>query len=958
MKYKLWFTNRVILGMIIFFVGMAVWQFKLKPQYRPFYESGVAHYQNGEYRDALEELNRAYAIAPNAVDVIVMLGWTNLKLNRFDEARFYFDRALRIDPRTEEAQMGASFVALETGRGTVDFNLISQLMGNRGRDPNVQILAAGALVQEGRNFEAAAIYKELADDKDYGKAARLALQELLGIEGFNDPVPTVLPPLRKPEQTQVRFRAHGDSLWQLEGSEWKKFYVAGVNLGPGAPGFYPAKPPNDGLMYKKWLDDASRANANVVRVYTLLPPAFYRAYKHYLNGGGKMTLMQQIWIGDPPNKDFYEPEFVEQTKAEIRYVVDAIHGRGDVPPKHARGSGIYENNVAHAVSAILLGREVEASFAQQTNIINAGKTSYNGKYVSVQRANATEVWFAEMLDYLVNYETETYGWQHPVAIVNWPPLDPVFHPTEATNLEEVKYRIRKGEQLALPKGPEDDNDAVAIDEAKYAPTPALYAGFFASYHVYPYYPDFLLLDPKYLQARDSQGVNPVYGYLKELKAHIPHPLVITEYGMPDSMGISHFHPYGWHHGGHNEKQQAEILVRLARTIQESGCAGGIVFALIDEWYKHNWLTVDFENPVDRASLWLNELDPEKRYGIIGFRPTQWKLYTGDEAAWAAVPKLYTDTRTPRSFNDGGDAARTIRSVQAAADEAFLYLRINLAGKPDLAKAAYAVAINTLPGSAGVKRMPFGDVEVESGANFLLYLGEPSASRLLIADSYNPYQILPKPGVPNETELSYRRAFTPALTRTGAFMDLVVETNRRRYGRDGTAYPGTRYSRSVLRYGSGLPTEPDYDSLGEWYASADKRAIFARLPWGKLLVTDPSSRTVFFGVDNSLAIRIANSGGVQLSVFALKPAGGADNLSAMQVAMTLPAATGGRIAGPQMLTWNPWEKVQPELYYKQSYYAIQKEFLEERREQPSAPDSRAPALRAVGGVARVGERRGR
>jgi hypothetical protein len=649
-----------------------------------------------------------------------------------------------------------------------------------------------------------------------------------------------------------------------------------------------------------------------------------------MGGGGKITLYQQIWVSEPPNNDLYEPKFVEQTKAEIRYVVDAIHGAGDVPPKRARGNGIYDQDISPNVGAILLGRELEASTAIQTNIINGGKQRFNGKYVSIPNGTATEVWFAEMLDYLVSYETETYNWQHPVAIVNWPPLDPIFHPTEAPNLQEVKFRILRGEKLELPKGAEDDSDTVSIDEAKYQISPAFYAGFFASYHVYPYYPDFLLFDPQYLNARDSVGLNPMHGYIKELRAHIPYPLVITEYGIPDSMGISHFHPYGWHHGGHTEEQQGAILRQMSRSIHESGCAGGIVFALMDEWYKHNWLTVDFENPVDRAALWVNELDPEKRYGLLGFRPTKWKLFSGEAADWQNEPKIYE--------RHGGSGPV---SVQASSDEAFVYLRINgvcteCLDKPAKSnRTAYAIALNTLLGrGVGLRQLPFGDVVVPNGANFLLYLGGTSDSRLLVADNYNPYVLQPKPGVANETELNYRHSFTPALEGRGTFQELLVETNRRRFGRDGTMYPGQRYSRSSMRYISAA--DRDKDSLAEWYTDAKSQAVVVRLSWGKLLVTDPSSRQVFFGFDSERHVVTQPSLGMEISMFELKQKGLEQGMGAMTVANSFPPVVEGRVREPHKMDWQKWEKVSPELFEKKSFLVMQKEFLEQQREQKTDP----------------------
>jgi tetratricopeptide (TPR) repeat protein len=921
-----WFFNRVILGLLLFLVLVGFWEFKWKPQYRPYYEQGVRYYQAGRYAEALTQFDTAYNIAPNAVDVMMMEGWTTLKLNRFDDSRFYFNRVLKIDSRLEEAQIGSAFVAMETGRGKLDYKILLKYLGKRLNDPNVSILVAAALLQDGRTFEAADLYSRLQGDPNYGEPAVFEFKKIFGMEGFNDRVPTKLPTRPRPAQLQTVFRAANNSMWKLGDKGWQKFYVSGVNLGPGAPGYFPAAPPYDGRLYTKWLQKSEELNANTIRVYTLLPPAFYRAYKHHMDAGGKITLYQQIWVSDPPNKDLYEPKFVEETKMEIRYAVDAIHGSGDVPPKRARGNGIYDQDISEHVGAILLGRELEASVAIQTNIINGGKQRYLGKYISIPTGTATEVWFAEMLDYLVNYETEKYNWQHPVAIVNWPPLDPLFHPTEAPNMQEVKFRIMRGEKLEMPKEAEDDNDTVSIDEAKYQITPAFYAGFFASYHVYPYYPDFLLFDPQYLNARDSESLNPMHGYISDLRKHIPYPLVITEYGIPDSMGISHFHPLGWHHGGHSEEQQGAILRQLSRSIKENGCAGGIVFSLIDEWYKHNWLNVDFEDPVDRAALWLNELDPEKHYGLLGFRPSKWKLFAGEAADWQSEPKIY-------ERHAGGSGPI---SVQASSDEAFVYLRINGACTECLEKpaksnrTAYAIALNTVAGrGVGLRQLPFAETTIATGANFLLYLAGAADTRLLIADDYNPYVLQPKPGVPNETELNYRHSFTPRLEGSGTFQELLVETNRRRFGRDGTMYPGQRYSRSTMRYATF--GDRAKDSLAEWYTDPKSQAVVVRISWGKLLVTDPSSRRAFFGFDSQRHVITDASTGIEISLFELKQTGAGQGVSSMVVANSFPAVVNGTVREPNKMEWKRWEKVSPELFEKKSFVVMQKQFLEQQRE---------------------------
>lgn len=945
MNLRFWLTNRVLWGLAVLLVVVGLWEFRWKPQYRPFYEQGVLAYQRGDYATAAAQLQRAYEVAPNAVDVIVMMGWTNLKLRRLNEAEFFFRRAIAIEPRTEEAQLGAAYVALESGRGAVDTSILQRILAARGASPSLKMLSAGVFQRQGRYFEAATLFQELRSDREYGPGAQAALEEMFGTRGFSDRIPAALPPLRRPEELQVRFRAGDGAMWQQGSEGWEPFYVAGVNLGPAAPGFYPGAPPNDGALYAAWLRQADQMNANVVRVYTLLPPAFYRAFHHYKRAGGRMALYQQVWIGDPPGGDLYERGFVEESRAEIRYVIDALHGRGLVPQKIARGSGVFEHDIAGHVGAILLGREVEPSVALRTNQRNPGKRSYQGRFISVRDATATEVWFAEMLDYLIAYQQDTYNWQHPVAVVNWPPLDPLHHPTEAPLADEVRFRIRRGEPLAQPSGIEDDSDVVSIDEAKFTAGTEFTAGLFASYHVYPYWPDFLLHEPRYLAARDGEGPNPVLAYLRDLGARIPHPLVITEFGIPNSIGNSHFHPYGWHHGGHSEQEQAEIVRRLARTIREAGCAGGIVFALIDEWYKHNWLTTPFQKPIDRAALWLNELDPEQRYGMVGYRSGKWRLFAGDAAAWEKEATLYRAPPAGRSA-DPWAGARHIEQVQAAADEAFLYLRLKVgcldcagaAGRrtpPRFDRAAYAVALNTTPGLSGLQRLPFTSPIVEAGANFLLVLGEPEVTRLLVADSYHPYQLVPRPGAPGETELGFRRGFTPSRQAQGRFEEHIVETNRRRFARDGRVFPGRRYSRSLLLRGTGDPTSPDFDSRAEWYADAARDHIVVRIPWGKLFITDPSSRQAFFGFDDNLKPRTIPSSGIQVTVFALQPDADPADLSAMKVAGVLPAASAGRIAEPVRFAWSRWDEVQAEMYLKKVYYEMQSEFRDYRHSPPGA-----------------------
>ncbi len=143
-----WARNRVVLGMAAFFLAIGVWQAH-RAKFRPMYEEGIRLYQHERYLEALRQFERAYAVAPNQAEVIVMVGWSNLKLRRYEEAQFYFKRAGRIEPRNGEAQLGAAFVDWHAGR-PLDARKIERLAARSPGDEEVRALAEAAKKQARR----------------------------------------------------------------------------------------------------------------------------------------------------------------------------------------------------------------------------------------------------------------------------------------------------------------------------------------------------------------------------------------------------------------------------------------------------------------------------------------------------------------------------------------------------------------------------------------------------------------------------------------------------------------------------------------------------------------------------------------------------------------------------------------------------------------------------------------
>ncbi|HJQ64747.1 MAG TPA: hypothetical protein VJ816_00145, partial [Gemmatimonadales bacterium] len=673
----------------------------------------------------------------------------------------------------------------------------------------------------------------------------------------------------------------------------RRFYVKGINLGAARPGKFPAEFPSDDSTYLHWIGLIAAAHANVVRLYTILPPAFYRAVKRWNDAhpDRALWLIHGVWAEAPPGDDYDEPRWKSEFHDEMRRVVDVVHGHAVIPGRPGHAFGRYTVDVSDHVLAFIIGREWEPFTIRHYNESRPGVTSFRGTFLNVTRGTPSDVWMAEQCDFLMRYEWDTFHAQRPIAYTNWPTLDPLHHPTEPTLEEERELRRRQG----LPTAEhirEYDNDDQSLDAMVVRTTGVNQAGFFAAFHAYPYYPDFIDYDSTYGTARSSSGRSHYLGYLLDLKRHhTGRPLLIAEYGVPSSRGLAHLQPEGMHHGGHDERAQGVIDVRLTREIREAGLAGGILFAWIDEWFKHNWVVIDLEVPAERNRLWFSPMDAEQNYGLLGQyagRERTTPELGGDPAGWRALHAL-----------TGNDSLR----LRVGSDEAYVYLTLEL-GVPSLIpdSVRYLVGIDTYRRDRGEFRLP-GVPGLGFGIEFYLQLGDSTDGRMFVTRSYNPY-IIPRSGMgPADLDPFYNFLCTvESRTDAAQFDSLFVTTNRFRLTRSGTRIPARGVDRGRLRFGR--QTE---SSLADWYVDRQAGLVEVRLPWALLNVTDPSSRTVLTAIQDRGKVLTAATDGFRFVVAALGRGGD-------QVVAYLPADA--------TYTWPTWEEPTWHERLKPAYYAMQ------------------------------------
>ena len=83
-----------------------------------------------------------------------------------------------------------------------------------------------------------------------------------------------LAPKPRPDSLVVAARVRSGRFEVPGPGGWEPFHLRGVNLGAALPGRFPAEFPTDSSLYSGWLDSMAAMGANVVRTYTIFPPAF------------------------------------------------------------------------------------------------------------------------------------------------------------------------------------------------------------------------------------------------------------------------------------------------------------------------------------------------------------------------------------------------------------------------------------------------------------------------------------------------------------------------------------------------------------------------------------------------------------------------------------------------------------------------------------------------------------
>ena len=618
-------------------------------------------------------------------------------------------------------------------------------------------------------------------------------------------------------------KTEGKALYLDQGSGFTEFEIKGVNMGLGKPGHFATDLAITREEYLRWFGQIKAMGANVLRVYTLAGTDFYEAfYEFNRDNPDPLYLLHGVWVDDYLINSSYsalDKEFYEPFLRDCRKVVDTVHGRHKEWGESSAFARFYRWDISPWVCGYILGVEWESTLVTYTDECFPQQEQLDGRYFYTEDASNFEIFLASAGEETAAYETGKYGDQRLIAFSNWPTTDPLYH---RRNLREY-----------FLKSAQVDVERIHCKEA-FGP------GQFASYHIYPYYPDYYSFLPIHEE-------NTYLQYLRDINEHHTMPVVISEFGVPSSRGMAAYEEsFGRNQGNMSEREQGEALVSMYRDIKEAGSAGGIVFTWQDEWFKRTWNTMHAVD-LDNTPYWSDYQTNEQYFGLLSFDPGKEESVCypdGDKSEWTAEDLVCEE-----------DGVR----LSMKYDQRYVYFLVEKEGFNALTDKLY-IPIDTTPKSGSARAGNLG-VEMDRAADFVVELDGRDNSRLWVQEYYDSIEALfydkitpwdlfsqkfPEPDTDAFVKIRLLLQKDLYFVRDSLEDENIEDDRPITYDefnqRDSLQYSRMEnYETGKLTYGSGNPAAPDFNSLAD-FCGGDG-FVELRLPWQLLNFADPSRMNI-------------------------------------------------------------------------------------------------------------------
>lgn len=602
---------------------------------------------------------------------------------------------------------------------------------------------------------------------------------------------------------------------------YEPFEIRGVNMGSGQPGHFSTDFSIKKDVYLRWFEQIQEMGANTIRIYTVQSPDFYEAfYEFNSNQETPLYLIHGVWVNDyilNSHMDSYDKQFFDEFKKNCKTMVDVIHGKRNVSlgRKASMASGSFRYDISPWVIGYILGVEWEDLTVAYTDNLYEGDPryeDYQGQYLTTtEDATAFECMLARVGDDVIKYETNRYKQQRLLAFANWNTTDPF--PWD----DYVQILFLK---------------CASVDVEHIKATEEFLAGQFASYHSYPYYPDYLYYESDWSKWNlnpadfiDEAGrLNSYRAYLSMLNRHHTIPVLISEFGVSTGRGIAQKDQNtGRHQGFMSEREQGDALVACWEDIKATGSAGGCIFSWQDEWFKRTWNTMHAVD-LTRTPYWSDYQTNEQYFGLLSYDPGKKRsvcYVDGDVSEWKETDVLMKD----------GELTLSVKY-----DERFVYLLIHKPGLSFEEETLY-LPIDTTPKSGSSYCDNF-QIAFDRGTDFLLVIHGKNDSRLLVQERYEALRANYAQNVYGYD--TYLKNMVPEIN-SPKFVDVNMILQLQDVERGTLNQLAAVFPTGKLTYGNANPEAEDFNSLADFICQGDDIEI--KLPWQLLNYADPSKMQI-------------------------------------------------------------------------------------------------------------------
>jgi hypothetical protein len=384
-----------------------------------------------------------------------------------------------------------------------------------------------------------------------------------------------------------------------------------------------------------------------------------------------------------------------------------------------------------------------------------------------------------------------------------------------------------------------------------------------------------------------------------------------------------------HHGGLTEDQQAEMNVKLFKTIVSEGYAGGILFSWQDEWFKRTWSTVRLKNS-DRTPFWSDAMTCEQAYGVLTFDPgTDGSIkIDGRESDWDLMENVVTKKVGSNSDRTEGHD-RSLSSISVTSDAKFVYFKIELDGSSEdfrWGDKEFMILLDTKSSQGQTEYNGHVPLDLGRGIDLIVHVAGKNDSRIVVDSYYDPFHYI---WAQQEGEME---PFPYVSSKdNGIFHHVNYVLNRKIIiWEQNKTIPFEYYEAGKLNWGLSDPGDEDYNSHADIFGLTTTNTIEIRVPWLMLNFRDPSKREVLGdiqenGMDTGEFINGFHVGVISLDTSSSN--GSEEQSNGAAVVESIPDIVNGELSEDDFLfyRWDNWNDPEYHERLKPSYNAMKLEF---------------------------------